>query len=215
MATRRDAPTNHVYNNFCTLNFYRALWRCCCSCLLVLEETCLYIEQFYNSILTMLSRAVRASITLPRTSGSISRGQAVAISSSPFYSPIGRKSISPAILKSSISRSMSVHHGESALRPAPDKVLTDIADYIHNYKIDSDLAFETARLNLIDTIGCGLEGLRFPECANLLGPVVEGTVVPNGACTQIYPVRCRELIVTNRYESSWNQLSTGPHSWRV
>ena len=66
------------------------------------------------------------------------------------------------------------------MRPEPDQVLQDIADYVHNYKIDSELAFETARLCLIDTIGCGLEGLRFESCARLLGPVVEGTVVPNG-----------------------------------
>lgn len=75
----------------------------------------------------------------------------------------------------------SVHHGESTVRPEADKVLQDIADYVHNYKVDSDLAFETARLCLIDTIGCGLEALRFPECTSLLGPVVEGTVVPNGS----------------------------------
>ncbi|KAI0706837.1 2-methylcitrate dehydratase [Cerioporus squamosus] len=75
---------------------------------------------------------------------------------------------------------MSAFHAESAVRPEPDKVLQDIADYVHNYKIDSPLAFETARLCLIDTIGCGLEALRFPACTNLLGPVVEGTVVPNG-----------------------------------
>ena len=79
------------------------------------------------------------------------------------------------------ARSMSTtHFGESAVRPEPDKVVQDIANYVHDYKIDSDLAWETARLCLIDTIGCGLEGLRFPECRNLLGPVVEGTVVPNG-----------------------------------
>ncbi|KAF8274463.1 MmgE/PrpD family-domain-containing protein [Lactarius quietus] len=77
-------------------------------------------------------------------------------------------------------RPMSTHYGESAVRPEPDKVVQDIADFVHNYKIDSDLAWETARLCLIDTIGCGLEGLRFPECQNLLGPVVEGTIVPNG-----------------------------------
>jgi len=71
-------------------------------------------------------------------------------------------------------------HAESAVRPDPDSVLVDIADYVHNYKVDSELAFETARLCLIDTIGCGLEGLRFDACARLLGPVVEGTVVPNG-----------------------------------
>lgn len=76
---------------------------------------------------------------------------------------------------------MSHHgHGESTIRPEADRVLQDIADYVHSYKIDSDLAYETARLCLIDTIGCGLEGLRFPECARLMGPVVEGTVVPNG-----------------------------------
>lgn len=75
---------------------------------------------------------------------------------------------------------MSAHHGESAVRPEPDQVLVDIADYVHNYNITSDLAFETARLCLIDTIGCGLEALRFPECTKLLGPVVEGTIVPNG-----------------------------------
>ncbi|KAF8320855.1 2-methylcitrate dehydratase [Clavulina sp. PMI_390] len=76
---------------------------------------------------------------------------------------------------------MSGHgHGESAIRPEPDSVLTDIADYVHNYEIKSDLALETARLCLIDTIGCGLEGLRFKECARLMGPVVEGTIVPNG-----------------------------------
>ncbi|KZS98454.1 2-methylcitrate dehydratase [Sistotremastrum niveocremeum HHB9708] len=75
---------------------------------------------------------------------------------------------------------MAVHHGESAVRPEPDAVLTDIANYVHNYQVSTDLAWETARLCLIDTIGCGLEGLRFPACSNLLGPVVEGTVVPNG-----------------------------------
>jgi len=80
------------------------------------------------------------------------------------------------------ARSMSTaHFGESTVRPEPDKVVQDIADYVHDYKIDSDLAWETARLCLIDTIGCGLEGLRFPECRNLLGPVVEGTIVPNGS----------------------------------
>ncbi|EJF65314.1 2-methylcitrate dehydratase [Dichomitus squalens LYAD-421 SS1] len=85
-------------------------------------------------------------------------------------------------------------HAESAVRPEPDQVLQDIADYVHNYKIESPLAWETARLCLIDTIGCGLEALRFPACANLLGPVVEGTVVPNGTKVpgtnyQLDPVR--------------------------
>ena len=66
-------------------------------------------------------------------------------------------------------------------RPAPDKVLTDIADYALNFKIDSDLAYTTARFCLIDTLGCGLEALEYPACTKLLGPIVPGTVVPNGA----------------------------------
>ena len=74
---------------------------------------------------------------------------------------------------------------ESAERPEPDKVLVDIANYIHNFTDYSPLAIETARLCLIDTIGCGLEGLRFEPCRRLLGPVVEGTVVPNGKCMYI------------------------------
>ncbi len=49
------------------------------------------------------------------------------------------------------------------------------------YKIKSDLAYETARNCLIDTLGCGLEALEYPACTKLLGPIVPGTVVPNGA----------------------------------
>ena len=66
-------------------------------------------------------------------------------------------------------------------RPAPDAVLTDIADYALNYKVESDLAYATARLCLIDTLGCGLEALDYPACTKLLGPIVPGTIVPNGA----------------------------------
>ena len=66
-------------------------------------------------------------------------------------------------------------------RPAPDKVITDIADYALEYQIDSDLAYSTAQHCLIDTIGCGLEALEYPACTRLLGPIVPGTVVPNGA----------------------------------
>lgn len=66
-------------------------------------------------------------------------------------------------------------------RPAPDQVLVDIADYVCDYVIDSDEAYDTARNCLMDTLGCGLLALRFPECTKLLGPQVEGTVVPHGA----------------------------------
>ncbi len=66
-------------------------------------------------------------------------------------------------------------------RPAPDKVLTDIADYALSYKVESELAYSTAQYCLIDTLGCGLEALEYPACTRLLGPIVPGTIVPNGA----------------------------------
>src|SRR5438477_4403773 len=76
---------------------------------------------------------------------------------------------------------MSVSRPISNVRPKPDQVLVDIADYVTQYKIESALAYATARNCLIDTLGCGLEALEYPACTKLLGPIVPGTVVPNGA----------------------------------
>ncbi len=66
-------------------------------------------------------------------------------------------------------------------RPQPDKVLTDLADYVLNYEITSPLAWETAHHCLLDTLGCGFEALIYPACTKLLGPIVPGTIVPHGA----------------------------------
>jgi len=69
----------------------------------------------------------------------------------------------------------------SNVRPKPDQVLVDIVDYVTKFRIKSDLAYETARNCLIDTLGCGFEALSYPACTKLLGPIVPGTVVPHGA----------------------------------
>jgi 2-methylcitrate dehydratase len=69
----------------------------------------------------------------------------------------------------------------SNVRPNPDKVLVDIADYVTKSKIASKDAYETARYCLMDTLGCGFEAQQFPACMKLMGPIVPGTVVPNGA----------------------------------
>ncbi|KAK5115027.1 ATP-binding cassette transporter CGR1 [Meristemomyces frigidus] len=61
-----------------------------------------------------------------------------------------------------------------------DKEIVDMASYATNYKVDSDLAIDTARFVFLDTLGCGLKALEFPQCTKLLGPVVPGTTVPNG-----------------------------------
>jgi len=66
-------------------------------------------------------------------------------------------------------------------RPDYDQVIQQIADYTLNYQVQSEEAWDTARYCLMDTLGCGLLALRFPECTKHLGPLVEGTVVPNGA----------------------------------
>lgn len=71
--------------------------------------------------------------------------------------------------------------GEDNVRPPYDQVLQDIADYVHNYEIKSDEAWNTARLCLLDSLGCHMEALRYPGARGVCGPVVEGTVVPNGA----------------------------------
>jgi 2-methylcitrate dehydratase len=69
----------------------------------------------------------------------------------------------------------------SNIRPEPDKILIDIADYAANYVSDSREAIDTARYNLLDTLGCGLLALRYPECTKHLGPIVPGATLPNGA----------------------------------
>ena len=69
----------------------------------------------------------------------------------------------------------------SNVRPKPDKVLALIADYVKDFQIKSEDAYTTARYCLIDTLGCGFEALEYPACTKLLGPLVKGTAVPNGA----------------------------------
>ncbi len=89
---------------------------------------------------------------------------------------------------------MPVHPPAQNQTTPPDNVLVDLADYILNYQITSDLAYQTARLCLLDTLGCGLQALQYPACTKLLGPIVPGTIVPHGAKVpgtsfQLDPVR--------------------------
>ncbi|MTC58534.1 bifunctional 2-methylcitrate dehydratase/aconitate hydratase [Providencia rustigianii] len=61
-----------------------------------------------------------------------------------------------------------------------DKVMTDIVDYVIDFPITSNLAYDTAYYCLLDTLGCGMESLEYPACKKLLGPLIPGTIVPNG-----------------------------------
>ncbi len=69
----------------------------------------------------------------------------------------------------------------SNVRPEPDKILVELADYAANFVARSREAIDTARYNLLDTLGCGLLALRYPECAKLLGPIVPGATLSDGA----------------------------------
>ncbi len=63
----------------------------------------------------------------------------------------------------------------------PDPALTAIADYVADFQIGEGEAMETAALCLADSLGCALLALNFPECVRMLGPVVPGIKVENGA----------------------------------
>jgi len=74
---------------------------------------------------------------------------------------------------------MSSHNTDSNIRPAPDRELTEIADYLER-PIESREAYDTARLCLLDSLGCALLALNYPDCVRHLGPLVPGTIVPDG-----------------------------------
>ena len=71
------------------------------------------------------------------------------------------------------------HDATNARRPEADALLQQIADYtLATQSITSTEAFDTARLCLMDTLGCGLLALSYPACVKLLGPIVPGAVLP-------------------------------------
>lgn len=85
---------------------------------------------------------------------------------------IGRTGISSVRMSSTIIKENT--------RPEYDQVLQDISGYVHNHDIDSTVAYDTARLCLIDTVGCGLAALKYPNVRKIIAPTVPGTIVPNG-----------------------------------
>src|SRR3954453_16467990 len=109
----------------------------------------------------------------------------------------------------------------SNVRPRPDPVLTDIADYVTKYRVTSAEAYETARYCLMDTLGCGLEALEYPACTKLLGPIDPATVTPNGAKVpgtkfQLDPVQAAfnigAMIRWLDFNDTWLAAEWGPPS---
>ena len=109
---------------------------------------------------------------------------------------------------------MSHSYVEDNVKPAYDKVISDIAEYVLTAKIDSISAYETARLCLMDTLGCGLLALNFPECTKLMGPLVPGAVLARGARVpgtsfELDPVQAAFNIgmITTALPASFNTLN--------
>ncbi len=72
-------------------------------------------------------------------------------------------------------------HVDLNVRPEPDAEIVAIADYVADYTVIGEEAYDTARYCLMDSLGCAFLAYRYPECTKHLGPLVPGTVVPNGA----------------------------------
>jgi 2-methylcitrate dehydratase len=60
----------------------------------------------------------------------------------------------------------------SNVRPPPDRLLAELADYALAGPPPSEEAAETARWCLLDSLACGILALAYPACTRLLGPQV-------------------------------------------
>lgn len=76
---------------------------------------------------------------------------------------------------------MTTHVADVNLRPSADREFIAIADYVAHFSIQSPLAFTTAKYCLMDSLGCAMLALQYPQCTKLLGPVIPGTIVPHGS----------------------------------
>jgi 2-methylcitrate dehydratase len=76
---------------------------------------------------------------------------------------------------------MSMTETHDSGRPEPDRVLTDIADYVMDTSVGSAEAYATSRLCLLDALGCAMAAMVHPACTKLLGPIIPGTIVPSGS----------------------------------
>jgi 2-methylcitrate dehydratase len=76
---------------------------------------------------------------------------------------------------------MSAHDIRNAERPAPDRLLNEIAEYVQGGATTGAEARRIARYCLMDTLGCGILALGFPACTKLIGPIVPGAELTRGA----------------------------------
>ena len=62
-----------------------------------------------------------------------------------------------------------------------DPVIREIAEYVISPRIFSKETIDTARYCFMDSLGCALLALNYPQCTKLLGPTVPGATLHKGA----------------------------------
>merc|ERR1712072_1044686 len=154
-----------------------------------------FLNFYYHTIVSMSALASRTLARRSTTSSHAFRQSStkapLCLSSRVTHHPQGQtfasRTTTPSTLRQGARAFMASHTPQSGAAAAPkapqefDPEIVDMAKYAYNYKVDSDLAINTARFVFLDTLGCGLRALDFDACTKLLGPVVPGTTVPNGS----------------------------------
>lgn len=76
---------------------------------------------------------------------------------------------------------MAEFSADNSARLPYDQVLVDIVSYVFHYQVTSQRAWDRAKVALFDALGCAFETLKeSQEARDLIGPIAEGTLVPNG-----------------------------------
>lgn len=62
-----------------------------------------------------------------------------------------------------------------------DPPIQSLTTYLYNHTISNPTAYASARIALLDALGCAIEtASKSTEAQKLLGPRVPGTIVPHG-----------------------------------
>lgn len=83
----------------------------------------------------------------------------------------------------------------SSIATTYDKIIVDIKNYVYHYEVSSEKAWADSRTALLDALGCAIEtAASNTDCKDVLGPIVPGTMVPDGfrlpgTCYRLDPIK--------------------------